>query len=122
MLGDGRMARKRIGELLLERRAISLAQLEAALAQQRHTRQRLGALLVAQGAISEDTLAGVLAQGLGLPLVDLRALQPEWAAVHLLRSRFCEQHDLFPYGLEVVRGRKSLLVAMSDPLNVPAVE
>jgi hypothetical protein len=118
----GYMARKRIGELLLERGAITPAQLEAALAAQRERRQRLGAVLVAQGAITDTTLAQVLSEALGLPAVALGALQPEWSAVHMLRARFCEQHELFPYALESLRGRRHLLVAMSDPLNVPAVE
>ena len=116
------MARKRIGELLLEQRAISVAQLEAGLAAHRKSGQRLGATLVAQGAITEATLAGALSQALGMPQVDLAALTPEWAAVHLLRARFCEQHELFPIALESVGGRRHLVVAMSDPLNVTAVE
>ncbi|AEI64339.1 general secretion pathway protein GspE [Corallococcus macrosporus] len=116
------MARKRIGELLLEQRAISVAQLEAGLAAHRKSGQRLGATLIAQGAITEATLAGALSQALGMQRVDLSATTPEWAAVHMLRARFCEQHDLFPIALESVGGRKQLVVAMSDPLNVTAVE
>lgn len=116
------MARKRIGELLLEQRAISVAQLEAGLAAHRKSGQRLGATLIAQGAITETTLAGALSQALGMPQVDLPAVTPEWAAVHMLRPRFCEQHDLFPIALESVGGRRQLVVAMSDPLNLPAVE
>jgi hypothetical protein len=116
------MARKRIGELLLEQRAISVAQLEVGLQAHRKSGQRLGATLIAQGAITEATLAGALSQALGMPQVDLAAITPEWAAVHLLRARFCEQHDLFPIALESVGGRRQLVVAMSDPLNVTAVE
>ncbi|MFY2559605.1 hypothetical protein ACN469_18365 [Corallococcus terminator] len=116
------MARKRIGELLLEQRAISVAQLEAGLAAHRKSGQRLGATLIAQGAITEATLSSALSQALGMPQVDLQAVTPEWAAVHMLRPRFCEQHDLFPIALESVGGRRQLVVAMSDPLNVPAVE
>ena len=72
----GCMARKRIGELLLGRGAITPAQLEAALAAQRERRQRLGAILIAQGAITETTLAQVLSVALSLPLVDLAGVQP----------------------------------------------
>ncbi|MBF5046102.1 general secretion pathway protein GspE [Aggregicoccus sp. 17bor-14] len=116
------MARKRIGELLLGRGAITPAQLEAGLAEQRVRRQRLGAVLIAQGAITDATLAQVLSEALGLPAAQLSEVQPEWSAIHMLRARFCEQHDLFPYALETLRGRRHLLVAMSDPLNVPALE
>jgi len=116
------MARKRIGELLLERGAITQAQLEEGLALQRQTRQRLGVALIQKGFINEEQLAKVLAEALGIAPVELSAVTPEWAAVHMLRARFCEQHELFPFALESQGGRKQLLVAMSDPLNAAAVE
>jgi hypothetical protein len=116
------MARKRIGELLVERGAITPAQLEAGLAAQRQTRQRLGVTLIGQGAITEATLAQALSEALEMPQVDLAAITPDWAAVHMLRARFCEQHDLFPYALENEGGRRRLVVAMADPLNITAIE
>src|SRR5258708_29377352 len=109
------MARKRIGELLLERGAITREQLEEGLAFHRQTRQRLGVALIQKGFLREAQLVAVLSDALGIPAVELRTVQPDWAAIHLLRPAFCEAHDLFPYALEVLRGRKNLLVAISDP-------
>ncbi|OJT17054.1 general secretion pathway protein GspE [Archangium sp. Cb G35] len=116
------MARKRIGELLLERGAITAAQLEAALQAQQRTRQRLGAALVSLGAITEKTLAHALSEALGVPVIDLGTRPPDWSAIHLLRSRFCEQHDLFPVALENVGGRRLLVVAMADPLDTAGLQ
>ncbi len=116
------MARKRIGELLLERGIITRDQLEEGLSHQRTTRQRLGVALIQKGFLSEAQLVQVLGEALGIPLVDLRTVQVDWSAVHMLRARFCETHELFPFALAADRGRKQLLVAMSDPLNVPALE
>ncbi|MDY7232302.1 hypothetical protein [Hyalangium rubrum] len=116
------MSRKRIGEILLERGAITPEQLEAGLVAQRQTQQRLGATLVAQGAITEAVLVQAVSEALGIPVVDLTAVSPDWAAVHLVRARSCEQHEMFPYALESVGGRRQLVVAMADPLNRPAVE
>lgn len=116
------MARKRIGELLLERGAITPAQLDQGLERQRQTRQRLGLVLLGLGFVSEDQLVQVLSQTLQIPVVELRTVQPEWTAVHMLRARFCETHDLFPFALEQLKGKKALCVAMSDPLNQPALE
>ncbi|MBL9038018.1 MAG: general secretion pathway protein GspE [Archangium sp.] len=117
------MALKRIGELLLERGSITQAQLEAGLAAQKRTRQRLGITLIQQGVISEVQLAIVLAQSLGFGSVDLPKVQIDWSAVHMLRARFCENHEVFPFGIEG-KGtpEKKLLVAMSDPLNQNAIE
>ncbi|MFT3710616.1 MAG: general secretion pathway protein GspE [Archangium sp.] len=117
------MARKRIGELLLERGAISKSQLDAGLAAQKRTRQRLGVTLISMGALTEVQLAQVLAQSLELGTVDLTQVQVEWAAVHMLRDRFCETHELFPFAIDGKGTKeKRLLVAMSDPLNQPAIE
>ncbi len=117
------MSRKRIGELLLERRAITQEQLDAGLVAQKRTRQRLGITLIQQGVISEVQLAIVLGQSLGLGSVDLSKVQVDWSAVHMLRARFCENHEVFPFGIEG-KGtpQKKLLVAMSDPLNQNAIQ
>ncbi len=119
------MARKRIGETLLERGAITPEQLEAALMVQRQNPQhpvRVGAILVRQGAITEPMLVQALSQALGIPVVDLAATSPDWAAVHMVRARFCEQHELFPYALEIIGGKRHLVVALADPLNQTALE
>ena len=117
------MARKRIGELLLERGAITKEQLDAGLAAQKRTRQRLGVTLIQQGVLTEIQLAQVLAQSLSLATVDLNQVQVDWSAVHMLRARFCETHELFPFAIDGKgTANKRLLVAMSDPLNQPAIE
>lgn len=117
------MQRKRIGELLVERGAISPRQLEAGLAAQKRTRQRLGVTLVQQGLISEVLLAQVLGQSQGLGTVDLGQVPVDWSAVHMLRARVCEKHEVFPFALDG-KGTptRRLLLAMTDPLNDAAVE
>ena len=116
------MARKRLGELLLERRVITQEQLAAALAMQRQVGGRLGAALVAKGYLSEAQLCRTLGDALGLPVLESVALK-DWSAVHLLRASFCERHELFPVALEDTRGgRRQIVVAMADPLDLPAIE
>lgn len=117
-----RMSRKRIGEILLERGAITPEQLDAGLKAQRQTQQRLGTTLVSQGAITEPMMVQALSEALEIPVVNLLSATVEWAAVHLVRTRFCEQHEVFPFALENVGGRRQLLLAMADPLNQSAVE
>lgn len=117
------MARKRIGELLVEAGAITRQQLDAGLAAQVQGRKKLGLTLVELGALSEQQLAQVLARSLSLKVVDLKATPVDWSAVHMLRARFCESHELFPYGIEGKgTSQKKLLIATSDPLNVSAQE
>jgi hypothetical protein len=117
------MARRRLGELLLERGFLTRDQLDEALAAQRSTRQRLGVTLIQKGFVTEDALVQALAEAMGLPLVDLRTVPADWTAVHALRPRFCETNELFPFAIEQPRGqRRSLKVAMTDPLNIAAIE
>ncbi len=111
-----------LGRLCWSGGAITPEQLEAGLEAQRQTQQRLGATLVSQGAITEPMLVQALSEALSMPVVELRRSTVDWAAVHLVRARFCEQHELFPYALESVGGRRQLVVAMTDPLNQPAID
>ncbi|MBS2032047.1 MAG: general secretion pathway protein GspE [Deltaproteobacteria bacterium] len=117
------MARKRLGELLLEQGAITAEQLQAGLGLQRQSGNRLGAALVALGVLTEERLVGALAVALSLETVNLDKLEVEWSALHALRDRFCDANDLFPVSIEAKpTGRKVLTVAMADPLNLAAVE
>ena len=114
------MARRRIGELLLAKGALTRAQLDAGLARQSTTRQRLGQTLIEQQAITEAQLAAALAESLSLKVVDLRQAPIDWTAVHMVRVRVCELYDLFPFAVEKGGAMKRLHVAMSDPLNLAA--
>jgi hypothetical protein len=116
------MVKKRIGEILLEKRVITPKQLEAALAHHRRTGNRVGTSLVATGAISEATLCHALSEALRIPEIDLRKVAPEWAALRAVTLRFCETHDVLPISLDETRSRKVLQVAMADPLNLPVAE
>lgn len=116
------MARKRIGELLIEQGAINQQQLAEGLAYQREAGGRLGNALVAQGYLTEEALSRALSVALGLPVMEIPTMM-DWNALHLLRASFCESHELFPLHLAETRGgRKQLTLAMADPLNLPAIE
>jgi len=116
------MSRKRIGEVLLERGVITPPQLDAALTRHKFHGERLGAALVALGALDERQLTTALGELQGLPVVELEGIVPEWGALHSLRPEFCQQHVMLPIELRNERGRKRLVVAMADPLNLPAVD
>jgi hypothetical protein len=116
------MAKKRLGQLLLERGLIDEEQLEKALSYHRQWNQRLGSALVSQGAIAEGTLTRVLAESLSIPMVDLAKVSEDKEALALLKAEVCERYEVFPIAVKHHRGRKTLLLAMSDPLNVAAID
>ncbi|HEY2515612.1 MAG TPA: hypothetical protein VGI39_32310, partial [Polyangiaceae bacterium] len=63
------MARVRIGELLVEAKVISQAQLEEALASPRSEGKKIGRVLVEQGVVTEAQLTQTLSLQLSVPWV-----------------------------------------------------
>ena len=64
-----------LGRILLQRRQITEAQLDSALAEQARTGRRLGQLLIASGAVSTFQLAAALAEQQGLLAAGREAVQ-----------------------------------------------
>lgn len=116
------MARKRLGQLLLERGLIDADQLNSALAYHRQWGMRLGAALVARGFIAEGTLTRVLSESLQIPMVDLSKVVVDPKALALLKAGTCEQNEIFPIAIKTHKGRHTLLLAMADPLNVTVID
>ncbi len=116
------MARKRLGELLLERGVIDEDQLASALAYQRQWGHRLGSALVAKGFVSEARLCTVLGEALGIPVVDLSKHPADPRAARLLDQRLCQSHELVPIALSTQGNRKILTCAMTDPMDMAVVD
>lgn len=116
------MARKRIGEVLLERGLVTAPQLAAALDRQRAGGGRIGATLVALGALSEGELTATLSEMQGVPAVDLACETPERRAVGLLRPEFCARHLVLPLAVSEERGQRVLRLAVADALDLPTFE
>jgi type IV pilus assembly protein PilB len=110
---------KRLGDLLIEAGLISAEQLERAVAEQRRTGKLLGATLVHMGVIQERDLLEHLQHQLGLPLVDLARISVDEQAIQRVQEDVSRRYNALPIEIE---GRSTLIVAMSDPLNVSALE
>ena len=100
-----------IGQLLLNRSAVSQHQLSEALLQQNASGKRIGALLVELGALTERELAEVLAEQLGLALVDLGNQTPEVEAVAMLPESVARACLAIP----MLRQGETVVIAVSDP-------
>jgi type IV pilus assembly protein PilB len=110
--------RKRIGEMLIEAGRITQEQLEKALAMQKRSGARLGKILVEIGAITETGLLRVLERSMGIPLIDLSAIQPDKEAVRLVPMSLAERHVVIP----IRKKGNRLTVAMLDPTNFFAID
>ena len=107
-------ARKRIGEILIERGKLDAAGLERALRLQAESGgEKLGALLVTLGVCAQRDVAEALAQQLALPLVD-SALYPEFPILEeRVSARFLRESRALP----VREDESELVLAMADPTD-----
>jgi hypothetical protein len=110
---------KRLGEVLIERGAISADGLEMALRNQLMLGGHLGTCLLELGLIDEETLGTALADTLRVPYAkssDL--LRAEELAIRSLTRSVVEEYRAVPFR----RNGKSLDVAMIDPRDLPAID
>jgi type IV pilus assembly protein PilB len=117
--------RKRIGDLLIQSGVITRAQFEKAIEIQnagaedsRHKKRRLGKILVELGFVTESRLADTLALQLSIPRVELSAEVIPAEVLQLVPSEVAESNVLIP----VRRKDNQLMVAMSDPLDLLAMD
>jgi type IV pilus assembly protein PilB len=108
----------RLGELLVRENLISLQQLQKAQEQQRRTGGRLGSLLVKSGAIGESDLTSFLSKQYGVPAITLKDFDVDAEVIKLVPKSIAEKHQVLP----VNRAGSSLIVAMSDPSNIFAID
>ncbi len=109
---------KRIGDLLVEKELLTPAQLQAVLEEQTKTGQRLGQILLAKNWISEADLVDVIHNRLGIPKISLENLVIDPKIVELVPLPIAKKHNLIP----VFRIGTTLTVAMSDPLDIIALD
>jgi type IV pilus assembly protein PilB len=112
------MARKRLGDLLVEMGLITEAQLQEALTVQLETKERLGEVLIRKGYVTERQMVEALEFQLGIPHVDLNRYAIDPAAVQLVPQALAERHLVLP----IRRDRQRLVVAMADPLDYYAID
>src|SRR5512137_273736 len=108
----------RLGELLVRENLISLQQLQKAQEESRRSGGRIGSLLVKQGSIAESDLTGFLSKQYGVPSIDLKDFEIDPDVLKLVPQQAAEKHLVVP----VNRTGSSLVLAMSDPSNIFAVD
>ncbi|HXU66024.1 MAG TPA: type II secretion system protein GspE, partial [Casimicrobiaceae bacterium] len=106
-------ARKRIGELLIERGKLDQANLDRALRLQAESGEKLGALLVTLGLCAQRDVAEALSQQLALPLVDATGY-PEFP---ILEERVSPRFLREARALPVREDEAELALAMADPTD-----
>jgi type IV pilus assembly protein PilB len=112
------MSQSRLGELLVREKLISLQQLRKAQDEQKKSGQNLGYTLAKLGYISDGEITNFLSSQYRLPAINLDEYEIDSDVVKLVAREVCEKHKIIP----VSRSGQSLIVAMSDPTNLNAMD
>ncbi len=110
--------RKRLGDILMSAGKLSLAQLNKALEIQMRTKRRLGEVLIEEGIISESEIIDTLSQQLSIKRVEIDNIFVDSEVARSIPKEVAKKHNLIPVNMQ----DDKLIVAMSDPLNVFAID
>ncbi len=110
--------KKRLGEMLLEAGVIDQYTLDQALELQKKSGRKLGTVLMQEGLIDEQILLNFLRKQLGVDVVSGADLDIDDKAWDKVPDELIKKYTILPIKLE---GRE-LTIAMSDPLNVIAID
>ena len=113
-----RPKRIRLGDLLVEHKLISEAQLTVALDEQKKSGHKLGRVLVENGYVTEHDVLNFLSQQLNVPFVDLSTFEFDPEVVKCLPETVARRYR----ALVLQETPNGLLVGMADPTNVFAYD
>ena len=118
MAGVKRVVTKQLGELLVERGIINEEQLNKALKVQKERGGLIGQVLVMLGYTKEEEIAQALTVQYGFPYLPLECYEVNVEAMKIIPQNVAEQYNL----IAIDKIGDLLTIAMSNPLNVQAVE
>ena len=110
--------RRQLGQLLKDRGVVDEAAIQQALLGQRKHGGMLGEHLIAGGACTSRDITSALAGQFGLECVEVAGVEPTPEALALVDGDMARAFGLIPLGLQ----GEVLLVALSDPLNLPVLQ
>ncbi len=110
-------AKKRMGDLLVQRGIVSPQQLEECLALQKSSMgERLGQVLIRKGYANEDEVMTCLAEEYGLQFVHVLQQEVPPGVMELLPLDFCRANKVIVIGTD--EETDAVTVATADPANV----
>jgi MSHA biogenesis protein MshE len=110
--------RVRIGDLLVEHKVISEAQLQTALADQKKSGRKLGRVLIENGFVKEDLLLELLSRQLAIPFIDLTSFELNPELVQKLPETYARRYR----AIVIKQTPEGLLVGMGDPTDIFAYD
>ena len=114
------MHSSRLGDLLVRSNLITKEQLQNALEEQKESggHLRLGSILIKNGFISESELTAFLSKQYSVPSINLSDFEIDPAVIKLIPAEVVQKYQTIP----VNRSGSTLIIAMSDPSNIFAID
>lgn len=113
-----RLINEQLGELLVKRGIITQSQLDKGLGIQHEKGGLIGEILVGLGFAKEEDIAQSLTAQYGFPFLPLGNYDINPEVISIIPGRVARQYLLIP----IDKIGNNLTIAMSNPLNVHAVE
>ncbi|MFH1622720.1 MAG: ATPase, T2SS/T4P/T4SS family [Candidatus Omnitrophota bacterium] len=110
--------KKRLTDILVEGKSITEDQLKKAIEIQKQTGQELKNILIKEGFIKEHELLSILSKQLFIPYLDLSRYKLDPKVISLIPEKVSKQYKVVAVSLI----GNALTVAMSDPLNIFAID
>ncbi|MFH1782621.1 MAG: hypothetical protein ABH848_03290 [Candidatus Omnitrophota bacterium] len=109
---------KRLGDILVEKKFVSLEELHSALEQQKKTKEFLGAILVKKSIIKEEDLLKSLSEQFNIPFVSLKYKYIDWDFI----GRFSPSLILDMKCIPIKEDEYSMTIAITNPLDAWAIK
>ena len=114
------MPQNRLGEILVKNNLINRDQLGKALEEQKLSGNqiKLGSILIGQKLLTEEQLTSFLSKQYGVPSVNLADYEIDPTVIKIIPPEVVQKYQLLP----VNRAGATLIIAVSDPSNLFAIE
>ncbi len=117
-----RKQRRRLGELLVEAGVITPGQLKTALGFQQHNGGKLAEVIVQLGLASDSQLMFTLSEQLGVPYRKVGDYKVPEAVLKVMSPAMMQRNRVLPLALKAGHPRPKLLLAMTEPQNLPLID
>ena len=110
--------KRRIADILIAQKLATQEQLDTLAAESSRNGKSFSRLLIDRGMVSESALTELLSKELGLPMISLAKYRMDPSVTKLIPERVARQYNL----IALAKFGERLVVAMSDPLNIVAID
>ena len=110
--------KRRIADILISQKLATEEQVNELVAEASRHGKSFARLLIDRGVTSGSTLTELLSRELGLPMISLTKYRMDPTVARLIPERIARQYNL----IALAKFGERLVVAMSDPLNIFAID